>query len=164
MDLAKLKELIEILEKSQIDRFVYREKGIEIELEKGGKQHPSMAPFHPLSGPLAHPLYQTYPHNIPGHSVADQSDSTADCKEKKCETVAITAPMIGIFYSAAKAKDPPMMIEGQKIKKGDVIGLIEAMKTFYEVKATLDGEVMKIYVKDQERVDLASKIVEVRPA
>ena len=156
MDLEKIKQLIEVLEKTEITRFVYREKSVEIELERGGHRKGEAASFHPPFAPFMYPPYQTQPEIL----AAKQPTATV---EPEVKTVTIAAPMIGIFYHARKPGDPPLVSEGQRVKKGDIIGLIEAMKTFYEVKATVDGEVVRVHVKDQDRVDLATKIIDVLP-
>lgn len=84
--------------------------------------------------------------------------------EKTMETssnAAVKAPFVGTFYRAAKPQDAPYIKEGQTIKKGDVIGLVEAMKMMNEIEAPFDGIVKKILVQDGAFVEYDQVLVEV---
>ena len=71
----------------------------------------------------------------------------------------ITAPLVGIFYRASAPGEEPFIKEGQQIKKGDVIGIIEAMKLMNEITATEDGVVLSIEAKDGEMVEYGETLV-----
>ena len=68
-------------------------------------------------------------------------------------TNALKSPMVGVVYLKADPKSNPFVAEGQQIKKGDTLCLIEAMKTFNPVKATKDGTIKKILVTDSQTVE-----------
>ena len=61
--------------------------------------------------------------------------------------------MVGVVYMKPEPTAKEFVVEGQSVKKGDTLCLIEAMKTFNPVKATKDGIVKKILVKDSETVE-----------
>ena len=73
----------------------------------------------------------------------------------------IDSPMVGIIYLTPKPSSPPFVKSGQKIKKGDTICLIEAMKTFNEIKSDKDGVVKSILVKNGEAVEFAQPLFEI---
>ena len=62
--------------------------------------------------------------------------------------ISIDSPMVGIIYLTPKPSSPPFAKIGQKIKKGDTICLIEAMKTFNEIKSDSDCTIKNIMVKN----------------
>ncbi|MCC6094670.1 MAG: hypothetical protein LIV24_06610 [Eubacterium sp.] len=62
--------------------------------------------------------------------------------------VQIRTPLAGIFYRASKPGEKPYVEEGQKVKKGDVVGLVEAMKMMNEIAAPCDGVIHEILVDD----------------
>ena len=66
---------------------------------------------------------------------------------------AFKSPMVGVVYMSPEPNAKPFVVEGQSVKKGDTLCLIEAMKTFNPVKATKDGVVKKILVKNSETVE-----------
>ena len=73
----------------------------------------------------------------------------------------IDSPMVGIIYLTPKPSSPPFVKSGQKIKKGDTICLIEAMKTFNEIKSDKDGVVKSILIKNGEAVEFSQPLFEI---
>ena len=73
----------------------------------------------------------------------------------------IISPMVGIIYLTPKPSSPSFVKSGQKIKKGDTICLIEAMKTFNEIKSDKDGVVKSILVKNGEAVEFGQPLFEI---
>ncbi len=75
--------------------------------------------------------------------------------------VSIDSPMVGIIYLTPKPSSPPFATKGQKIKKGDTICLIEAMKTFNEIKSERDCTIKSIMVKNGEAVEFGQPLFEI---
>ena len=73
----------------------------------------------------------------------------------------IDSPMVGIIYLTPKPSSPPFIKSGQKVKKGDTICLIEAMKTFNEIKSDKEGVVKSILVKNGEAVEFGQPLFEI---
>ena len=74
-------------------------------------------------------------------------------KEEKTAGKIITSPMVGTFYMKPSPNSDPYVKVGQKVKKGDVLCIIEAMKLMNEIEAEFDGEIKEILVKDGESVE-----------
>ncbi len=66
---------------------------------------------------------------------------------------AFKSPMVGVVYMKPEPSAKEFVVEGQSVKKGDTLCLIEAMKTFNPVKSPKDGVIKKILVKDSETVE-----------
>ncbi len=66
---------------------------------------------------------------------------------------AFKSPMVGVVYMKPEPSAKEFVVEGQSVKKGDTLCLIEAMKTFNPVKSPKDGIIKKILVKDSETVE-----------
>tara|TARA_Y100001958_G_C20790388_1_gene258122 strand:- start:12 stop:446 length:435 start_codon:yes stop_codon:yes gene_type:complete len=75
--------------------------------------------------------------------------------------VSIDSPMVGVIYLTPKPSSPPFAKKGQKIKKGDTICLIEAMKTFNEIKSEQDCTIKSIMVKNGEAVEFGQPLFEI---
>ncbi|MGN0076754.1 MAG: acetyl-CoA carboxylase biotin carboxyl carrier protein [Parafannyhessea sp.] len=69
------------------------------------------------------------------------------------KVVAVKAPMVGVFYAAPAPGAEPFVHVGSKVKKGDTLCVIEAMKAMNEVTAEADGEVVDVCVSDGELVE-----------
>ena len=75
--------------------------------------------------------------------------------------ISIDSPMVGIIYLTPKPSSPPFAKKGQKIKKGETICLIEAMKTFNEIKSDRDCTIKTIMVKNGEAVEFGQPLFEI---
>jgi biotin carboxyl carrier protein len=73
----------------------------------------------------------------------------------------ILSPVPGIFYRAPAPDKPPFKKEGDRVAQGDVIGLVEVMKTFYEVKADVAGKMLRFVVKNEDPVQAGQTLAEI---
>ena len=87
------------------------------------------------------------------------NQSTND--ENNKSLISIDSPMVGIIYLTPKPSSPPFAKKGQKIKKGDTICLIEAMKTFNEIKSDRDCTIKSVMVKNGEAVEFGQPLFEI---
>ena len=78
--------------------------------------------------------------------------------------VAVTAPMVGKFYSAAAPSDPPYVEIGSKVAVGATVGLIEVMKVFASIKTEIAGVIERILVSNGEFVEFGQPLFLIRPA
>ena len=65
----------------------------------------------------------------------------------------VKSPMVGTFYAKPSPDSDVYVTVGQKVKKGDVLCIIEAMKLMNEIESEFDGEIVEILVKDEEPVE-----------
>lgn len=70
----------------------------------------------------------------------------------------ITSPMVGTFYSSPSPEDPPFVKIGEKIEKGDVICIVEAMKVMNEIKAQAAGTLLDVLVESGTPVEFGTKL------
>ena len=75
----------------------------------------------------------------------------------------IKAPMMGIFYRAASPSSPPFVKEGDVIKPGQILCMIEAMKVFNEIKAEMSGTIVEVLVENQEAVEFNQPLFLIKP-
>ena len=70
----------------------------------------------------------------------------------------VTSPLVGTFYSAPSPEAPSFVKVGDSVKKGQVIGIIEAMKLMNELESDFDGVVKEILVKDEDVVEFGQPL------
>jgi len=75
---------------------------------------------------------------------------------------AITSPMVGTVYLSPEPKAKSFIKQGQTVKKGDTLLIIEAMKTFNPIKAKKSGKVEKILVNDAEPVEYGQPLIVIK--
>ncbi len=82
--------------------------------------------------------------------------------ECEVEGEIISSPMVGTFYQAPSPDSPPYVRVGDKIKKGQTLCIIEAMKIMNELEAEFDMEIMEILVEDGEPVEFDTPLFRVK--
>ena len=86
-----------------------------------------------------------------------QAPAETAAPEKKADTApegeAVKAPVVGTYYSSPAPDKPPFVQVGQKVKRGDVIMIIESMKIMNEIPSPVDGVVKKLLVKNGDAVE-----------
>jgi acetyl-CoA carboxylase biotin carboxyl carrier protein len=119
----------------------------EIEYEKEGKRiRISNSKAAPAASPAA-------PAGVPANSPTASAIAATSCPLPENFANAVKSPMVGVLYLKPEPGARDFVVEGQKVKKGDTLCLIEAMKTFNPLKAPADGTLKKILVKDSETVE-----------
>lgn len=80
-------------------------------------------------------------------------------QEKQVEGNVIKSPLVGTFYAAPAEDKPPFVSTGDQVKKGQVIGIVEAMKLMNEVESEFDGTVLDIVVNNGDMVEFGQPLV-----
>jgi len=150
MDLRKIKKLMELLEESGIAEIEVKEGEESIKLTKPGSHAPT--PQQIMSTPAV---------NV-GEEVVTQKDLTQkndnQNPKEEIDGEVITSPMVGTFYRAASPDSKPFVEKGQKVKKGDTLCILEAMKMMNQVNAETGGTIIDIMVDDAEPVEFGQPL------
>ncbi len=75
---------------------------------------------------------------------------------------AIVSPMVGVFYQSKTPDDPAFVQVGERVEIGQVVGLVEAMKTFNEIASEIEGEVVAIVAENATLVETGAPLIWVR--
>lgn len=92
----------------------------------------------------------------------DSKDDIAISKEDEVDIEYIKSPIVGTFYGAISPESDPFVSKGQKIKKGDVVCIIEAMKLMNEISAEFDCEIVDILGNNGKMVEYGSPLFKIR--
>ncbi len=74
----------------------------------------------------------------------------------------VKSPMVGTFYESSSPKANPFVKVGDKVKKGDVLCIIEAMKLMNEIESEYDGEIVEVCVKNEEMVEFGKPLFKIK--
>ncbi len=92
-----------------------------------------------------------------------EGKNTPPAKIEDDENIKIVkSPMVGTFYEKPSPDAENYVKLGQKVKKGDILCIIEAMKLMNEIESEFDGEIVEILVKDQEMVDYGKPLFKIK--
>jgi acetyl-CoA carboxylase biotin carboxyl carrier protein len=130
---------------------------IEVEAGETGIVLRKPAALPPAIGTAA--THSTEPATPAGSPAADARAEAAVAYVKS-----VKAPLTGVFYASPSPTSPPYVTVGQKIEVGQVIGLIEAMKLFNEIKTDQAGRVARIVAESGKLVKAKQPLIEVEPA
>ncbi len=87
-----------------------------------------------------------------------ESEKSSSVAAKERPTVTITSPLVGTFYRSASSESPPFVQVGDRVKKDQVLCVIEAMKLMNEIESHIDGTVAAILKQDGERVGYGDQL------
>ena len=150
----KLKEIIDILENSNVN---------EIEINFWGRKY-RVTKTASVSSTV---LDTVTPTNKEIAELKQQKDSSekvkGDQKLVSEDTEELLSPMPGTFYIAPTPDDSPFVSKGDKVKKGQTLCIIEAMKIMNEIEAEFDGTIIEINVDDGDPVEYNQSLFLIEP-
>ncbi|MFK5983854.1 MAG: acetyl-CoA carboxylase biotin carboxyl carrier protein [Pseudomonadota bacterium] len=145
MDIRKIKKLIELIEDSGV---------AEIEIQEGEESVRISRNF--TANTSAQPQMQQF--MPPVQTIVPAVESASD----KVEVISghqVSSPMVGTFYRAASPAAAPFVEIGQKVNKGDVLCIIEAMKLLNQIEADASGVVKSIDIENGDPVEYGQTIM-----
>lgn len=156
MDSKRLAEIADVMEDRGLTRVRVEEPdGTAVELERASAAQPVAVPV-PMPGAVA---TQVAAPTVAPAAPEPATQTPAAAPEPKGTEV--TAPMVGVFYAAPAPGDEPFVRVGSKVKAGETLCIIEAMKVLNEVTAEADGEVLEICVADGDLVEFGSCLMRI---
>lgn len=156
MDSKRLAEIADVMEDRGLTRVRVEEPdGTAVELERASAAQPVAVPM-PMPSAMAAPV--AAPTVAPA---APEPAAQAPVAAPEPKGTGVTAPMVGVFYAAPAPGDEPFVRVGSKVKAGETLCIIEAMKVLNEVTAEADGEVLEICVADGDLVEFGSCLMRI---
>jgi acetyl-CoA carboxylase biotin carboxyl carrier protein len=150
LDAKLVRELATILSEANLGEVEIEHDGLRIRVCKATSMAPVAAPAVIQA---AAPMAAAAPVAAP--AAAAPAAATASAVPAN----AITSPMVGTVYLAADPESKPFVNVGDKVKPGDTLMLIEAMKTFNPVEATSAGTVKEILASDGQPVEFGEPLI-----
>ncbi|MDX2163924.1 MAG: acetyl-CoA carboxylase biotin carboxyl carrier protein [Gammaproteobacteria bacterium] len=137
MDLKKVEKMIELIQDTDVTELEVEEDGVKIRIHRGHAPQMIMSHGAPMSSmhhmSHAHALHQSLSEN------SAEEETTAAAKPSHQHFV--RSPMVGTFYAASSPAAKPFVEIGQKVKAGDVLCIVEAMKMMNQIECDKDGTV-----------------------
>ena len=132
----------------QVVELAVRHGLAEIEVESAGTRIRVVREHAPAAGGTRG---DTTPATPVPQPVTERGESTA-------HLVAVEAPMVGTFYRAPKPDAPPFVAEGDAVKEGQVLCIVEAMKLMNEIEAKTPGRIVKVLVENGQPVEFGQSL------
>ena len=132
----KIKELVKILDELKLTELSYSDGKTSIKVGKNSTISP--------------------------HIIEQNISSSSSTNKQIKNFIGVKSPMVGTAYLAPEPGAKPFIKIGAKVKKGDTVLIIEAMKTMNHIPSTQDGEVEEILVKDGESVEFDQELIKIK--
>ena len=160
MDLKELKEILQILEEKEIAEFELEEEGMKLRIRKAApaSANHAAAPSAPLVATVA-PSLVAAPSPVPSAPVA--AGPTA-VEPAEAGLTIVKSPIVGTFYRTPDPNAPPFVEVGDRIRVGQVLCIVEAMKLMNEIEAEVAGEVVKVHRESGQPVQYGDPLFTVR--
>ena len=141
MDLAYVKKVIKLIEKSDVDEIEIEEEGKKIRVAKHKNQQPTyiQAAVQP---PVASPQFS--------QSIPSPSSAAVPAEAKYQE---VRSPIVGTFYRAPAPDAEPYIEIGQNVSVGSVLCIVEAMKLMNEIESDVSGRLVQVLVENGKPVE-----------
>jgi acetyl-CoA carboxylase biotin carboxyl carrier protein len=153
MDLEKLRQIIELFNEGGLTGLVIKgdEDGFEeLELKKE-------LPAAPVAVPAAPPLPAVQEPEAPAPAEPVPVPPSDE------ELVYVIAPLVGTFYAAPSPESPPYVKMGDRVDKGTVVCIVEAMKVMNEIESEYAGTIVKVMVENAQSVEYGQKMFAIKP-
>lgn len=160
LDHDQLQQLLALLGDSDIQEFKLEGDDFRLEVRRN---LPSLAPV-PLPAPVQPPAPVSAPAAAAQPGPPGPSTPPPAAAASRSDLVEITAPMVATFYSAPAPGEPNFVALGARIKVGQTICILEAMKLMNELEAEVSGEVVEILVENGTPVEFGQVLMRVKPA
>lgn len=152
----ELKELIQAFKEGGLTELDLKDRDFEITLKKeiqiANTSQIQMAPVIAQQPQIvAQPVQET-----------QIEVETKEIEKEEISGNIITSPIVGTFYAAANPESENFAVLGQKVKKGDILCIVEAMKLMNEIESEYDGEIVEILVQNEEMVEFGQPLFKIK--
>lgn len=162
MDFQNIKELINIINSSDLAYFELQSNDSYIKMDKSltRTSNKEVEKDETVKKEVIKPIKEEV---IKENISFSENNGDNISEETVCEnTSIITSPMVGTFYSSPSPDSDAFVKEGDYVKKGKVICIIEAMKLMNEIESNYDGKVIRCFAKDGDMVEFGQKLFEIK--
>jgi acetyl-CoA carboxylase biotin carboxyl carrier protein len=157
LDLNDIKELLQIIDEKEFAEFELEQDGIKLRVRKIAPAAPPVVVATPV--PVAPLVSATLAGAAPVAGPAGESGPPA---EAASDEKLIRSPIVGTFYRAPDPNSAPFVSVGDRVKVGQVLCIVEAMKLMNEIEAELAGEIVKIHKENGQPVQYGEPLFSVR--
>lgn len=159
IDLRYVKKLVDMLDGSSVDSIeISTEKGVRIRIAKTSQQRQFQVAA-PTSPPASAPAPAAAQPAAPAPATAPPPPR----EPERVQLLEVKSPMVGTFYTAPEPGGTPYVAVGDRIRRGQVLCIIEAMKIMNELESEVEGVVKEISAQDAHPVEYGQVLFRVDP-
>lgn len=171
MNAKELKSILQALQEHEVSELTLETPDYKLTIKRGGEvqyvaapapvviQPPAVAPAAPAGSHA--PVAASAPASAPTPAPAPKAEAPKEDTSKYAE---VKAPIVGTFYRSPSPEADPFVKEGDTVKKGQVLCIIEAMKLMNEIESEVSGVIRKVMVSNGEPIEYGQVLFLIEPA
>jgi acetyl-CoA carboxylase biotin carboxyl carrier protein len=156
LDLKQIKQIIDLMKRSELSEFEFEEEGFKIKIKRGAGNIPlisstpiSQAPMIATAAPAE--TGTAAAKSIPPGTAADEAGFSY-----------VKSPMVGTFYRSPSPENPSFVETNAKVEEKTVVCIIEAMKIMNEIQAETKGTIIEILVENGQPVEYGQRLFKIK--
>jgi acetyl-CoA carboxylase biotin carboxyl carrier protein len=158
LDLKQIKQIIELMKRSELTEFAVEEEGFKLKIRRGTNGLPVVSTSRGSNPPFS---FSDAPAPAAAAPAPAPAAAPAAAKDEAGVTY-IKSPMVGTFYRAGSPESKPFADIGAKVVENSVVCIIEAMKIMNEIQAETKGTVVEVLVENGQPVEYGQKLFKVK--
>ena len=171
MEFEQILKLIDHVSASHLESFCYESDGLKLTLNN--KIAPVIVAGMPGQTVAAAANEMAYDNNAASSKTENKAENKAETKtEIKTESITeakekaagniVKSPLVGTFYAAPSEDAQPFVKVGDKVTKGQILAIVEAMKLMNDIESDFDGEITEIYVENGQPVEYGQPLFSIK--
>ena len=160
IDLRFVKKLVDMIDASSVDSIeISSDKGMKIRISKTSQQRATVQ----LGQPMQMQQMAAAPAAPAAEAPTAKEAAAAKAESAKARWLEVKSPMVGTYYSAPEPGAKPYLSVGERISKGQILCIIEAMKIMNEIESELDGVVKEVIAQNSHPVEYGQVLFRIDP-
>jgi len=158
LDLKQIKQIIDLMKRSELSEFEFEEEGFKIKIKRGSGGQPMITAVPQASQALpasseagSNAARTAAPTALAGAAGGDEAGFAY-----------VKSPMVGTFYRSPSPENPSFVENGSKVEEKTVVCIIEAMKIMNEIQAETKGTVVEVLVENGQPVEYGQRLFKIR--
>jgi acetyl-CoA carboxylase biotin carboxyl carrier protein len=158
LDLKQIKQIIDLMKRSELSEFEFEEEGFKIKIKRGAAGQPIVS----ATPPTAHPFPSALPANAGGAKPSNTAAESANGPVDEAGFTYVKSPMVGTFYRSPSPENPSFVENGTKVEEKSVVCIIEAMKIMNEIQSEAKGTVVEVLVENGQPVEYGQRLFKIK--
>jgi acetyl-CoA carboxylase biotin carboxyl carrier protein len=160
LDLKQIKQIIDLMKRSELSEFAVEEEGFKLKIRRGMNGLPVVSSSHAAPSPA--PSTEAAAAAPAAPAAGSPPAAKAAAGEEESGVTFIKSPMVGTFYRAASPESKPFIEPGANVSETTVVCIIEAMKIMNEIQAEAKGTVVEILVESGQPVEYGQRLFKLK--
>jgi acetyl-CoA carboxylase biotin carboxyl carrier protein len=161
LDLKQIKQIIDLMKRSELTEFAVEEEGFKLKIRRGTNGLPVVLAGKGSNPPFV-PVDNGQPLPIPSPAPIHSSMSAPPMPIEEPGVIYVKSPMVGTFYRSPSPESKPFVDVGSKIEDNTLVCIIEAMKIMNEIQAETKGTVLEVLIENGQPVEYGQRLFKLR--